>query len=71
MSEFNFEILAVSAFQSARINFDQFENSENWVVANRLFRIGRTNSINYCHHLGIDPDGKTMEKVSDKDTFEA
>ena len=65
METFNYEIMARDAFQSARINLDEFEDSPNWVVANRLFRFGRTKSITFCEMLGINPDSMTLEQVNE------
>ncbi len=65
MEIFNFEIMARDAFQSARINLDEFKDSPNWVVANRLFRFGRTKSVSFCEMLGIHPDSTTLERVNE------
>jgi hypothetical protein len=65
MENFNYKGMVRDAFYSARINFDEFQDSRNWVVVNRLFRFGRTQSVKFCESLNIDPESKSLEPVNE------
>ncbi|WP_121775548.1 hypothetical protein [Acinetobacter bereziniae] len=65
MEIFDFKRMAQDAFISVRLNFDDLETTRNWVIANRLFRFGRTNSIKFCEVIGIDPEGTKMEAFNE------
>ncbi|WP_151979727.1 DUF551 domain-containing protein [Acinetobacter guerrae] len=65
MSKINYESFAINAFNHVRHNLDEYENEENWVVANRLFKCGSGNAISFCHELGIDPNGYGPAKTNE------
>lgn len=65
MEMFNYQRMAKDAFISLRHNFDDLETTRNWVIANRLFRFGRTQSTRFCEVIGIDPEGFDLEGINE------